>query len=441
MSLPGGAATEAAGERAPAPVKRGLGPAFANLFTASIASNLGDGIARTAMPLLAARLTDDPLLISGIAAMAMLPWLLCAIPAGILIDRIDRRKALAMADAVRMLLAIALCVLSATNGLTIWWLYIVIFVYGAFETVYDGATRAVVPSIVARVDLPRANSRIEAGELVVQSFLSGPLTSLLFAVSVLIPLGVNALAFAVATVLALLLPKVASGRQHAALITAPPVAWYRQFIDGYRFIVKSRMLVTLWLVSTVGGLAFSFATASAVLFLLGPLRMPEAWFGVFMLSGAVGGIIGSIVTAPLKNRLNAGRAMALMLILSGSTLMLMGVWPNVWVVGIAFAISSGSITVWNILVMSLRQSIIPGHLLGRVHGTWRTLLWGAMPLGSLLGGLVGRIDLALPFIIGGVIATLLALVFFRFITSLPNAEDVPDPIGPDALVPLGLAPR
>lgn len=441
MSLPGGAATEAAGERAPAPVKRGLGPAFANLFTASIASNLGDGIARTAMPLLAARLTDDPLLISGIAAMAMLPWLLCAIPAGILIDRIDRRKALAMADTVRMLLAIALCVLSATNGLTIWWLYIVIFVYGAFETVYDGATRAVVPSIVPRIDLPRANSRIEAGELVVQSFLSGPLTSLLFAVSVLIPLGVNALAFAVATVLALMLPKVASGRQHAALITEPQVAWYRQFIDGYRFIVKSRMLVTLWLVSTVGGLAFSFATASAVLFLLGPLRMPEAWFGVFMLSGAAGGIIGSIVTAPLKNRLGAGRAMALMLILSGSTLILMGIWPNIWVVGAAFAVSSGSITVWNILVMSLRQSIIPGHLLGRVHGTWRTLLWGAMPLGSLLGGLVGRIDLALPFIIGGVVATVLALVFYRFITSLPNAEDVPDPMGPDALVPLGLAPR
>ncbi|TFB55197.1 MFS transporter [Cryobacterium tagatosivorans] len=433
----GASAADARGGHAPAPAKHGLGPAFANLFTASIASNLGDGIARTAMPLLAARLTDDPLLISGIAAMAMLPWLLCAIPAGILIDRIDRRKALALADSVRMLLAVVLCVLSATDGLTIWWLYIVIFAYGAFETVYDGATRAVVPSIVARVDLPRANSRIEAGELVVQSFLSGPLTSLLFAVSVLIPLGVNALAFAVAAVLALLLPKVASGRQHAALLEAPQVAWYRQFVDGYRFIVKSRMLVTLWLVSTTGGLAFSFATASAVLFVLGPLGLPEALFGVFMLAGAAGGILGSVLTAPLKNRLNAGRAMALMLILSGSTLVLMGVWPNGWVVGVAFAISSGSITVWNILVMSLRQSIIPGHLLGRVHGTWRTLLWGAMPLGSLLGGLVARVDLALPFIIGGGIATLLALVFFRFITSLPNAEDVPDPMGPAALVPLG----
>ena len=414
----------------------GLGPAFNNLFTASLASNLGDGIARTALPLLAARLTDDPLLIAGIAAMAMLPWLLCAIPAGILVDRIDRRIALALANTVRMILAVALCVLTATDALTIVWLYALIFIYGAFETVYDGATRAVVPSIIGRADLPRANSRIEAGELVVQNFLAGPLTSLLFAVSVLIPLGANAVAFLVAAALALFLPKIASGRQHALIGDQTEAAWYRQFVDGYRFIVKSRMLVTLWLLSTTVGLAFSFATASFVLFVLGPLAVPEAWFGVFMLSGAIGGIVGSVFTAPLKNRLNAGPTMAIMLVLSGLAFLIVGLWPNLWVTVIFFAVSSGAVTVWNILVMSLRQSIIPGHLLGRVHGTWRTLLWGATPIGSVLGGLVGRIDLALPFIIGGVVATVLGIVFYRFISILPNAEDVPDPLGPDALVPL-----
>ena len=414
----------------------GLGPAFNNLFTASLASNLGDGIARTALPLLAARLTDDPLLIAGIAAMAMLPWLLCAIPAGILVDRIDRRIALALANTVRMILAVALCVLTATDALTIVWLYALIFIYGAFETVYDGATRAVVPSIIGRADLPRANSRIEAGELVVQNFLAGPLTSLLFAVSVLIPLGANAVAFLVAAALALFLPKIASGRQHALIGDQTEAAWYRQFVDGYRFIVKSRMLVTLWLLSTTIGLAFSFATASFVLFVLGPLAVPEAWFGVFMLSGAIGGIVGSVFTAPLKNRLNAGPTMAIMLVVSGLAFRIVGLWPNLWVTVIFFAVSSGAVTVWNILVMSLRQSIIPGHLLGRVHGTWRTLLWGATPIGSVLGGLVGRIDLALPFIIGGVVATVLGIVFYRFISILPNAEDVPDPLGPDALVPL-----
>ena len=174
------------GEKPATAAQAKLGPAFANLFTANIASSLGDGIARTAIPLLAVQVTLDPLLISGISALAMLPWLFFAIPAGILIDRIDRRAALALANGVRTILAIALFVITSTGNLTIWWLYIIIFIYGMFETVYDGAIRAVAPSILAKAQLPRANSLIEAGEQVIQNFVSGPITSLLFAVSVLI---------------------------------------------------------------------------------------------------------------------------------------------------------------------------------------------------------------------------------------------------------------
>jgi hypothetical protein len=101
-----------------------------------------------------------------------------------------------------------------------------------------------------------------------------------------------------------------------------------------------------------------------------------------------------------------------------------GLVPVLWAGAVGFALTSLSITVWNILVMSLRQSVIPGRLLGRVHGTWRTLLWGSMPLGSLLGGLLGRVNLELPFIIGGGLEALACIVFFRFLMRLPNPEDV-----------------
>lgn len=401
-----------------------LGPAFGNIFTANLASSLGDGIVRVAMPLLAARLTQDPFLISIVAALALLPWLFFAIPAGILIDRIDRRKALALAQAVRVVLAGALIALVWTDTLTIWWLYLAVFVYGAFETVYDGAIRAVVPSIVPKADLPRANSRIEAGELVVQSFLSGPLTSLLFAVSALIPLGINGAVFALAGGLALALPKAASGRQFAAASTEPPVAWHRQFLDGFRFIRSSRMLVTLWLFSTFIGLFSSAATSSFVLYVLGPLEVPEALFGVFMLSGAVGGILGAVITQRLKTRWGAGSTMAAMTVISGLALVLAGAIPMVWAGALGFALSAGSVTIWNVLVMSIRQSFIPGRLLGRVHGTWRTLLWGAMPVGSVIGGLLGRIDLQVPLVVGGVVIVVAGIVFYRFLMSLPNPEDI-----------------
>jgi Na+/melibiose symporter-like transporter len=408
-----------------------LGAAFGNIFTANLASSLGDGIVRTAMPLLAVRLTDDPLLVSIVAALALLPWLFFAIPAGILIDRIDRRKALALAQGVRTLLAVLLIALVATNTLTIWWLYLVVFIYGAFETVYDGAIRAVVPSIVEKVNLPRANSRIEAGELVVQNFLAAPLTSALFAVSVLIPLGINGLVFALAGGLALALPKAASGRQFAAASGEPHVAWYRQFVDGLRFIMANRMLRTLWFFSTFIGLASSAATATFVLYLLERLGVPEAFFGLFLVTGAVGGIVGAVLANRLKIVWGSGLTMAIMTVLSGVALVLAGVIPTLWAAGVGFFISSLAVTTWNILVMSLRQSIIPGRLLGRVHGTWRTLLWGTMPLGSLIGGLIARQDLALPLILGGAVIVVAGAIFFRFLMTLPNPEDV------EADAPLG----
>ena len=402
-----------------------LGRAFANIFTANLASSLGDGIVRTAMPLLAARLTNDPFLISLIAALALLPWLFFAIPAGILIDRIDRRRALALAQAVRTALAALMFVLVLTGTLTIWWLYLVVFVYGIFETVYDGAIRAVVPSIVGKANLPRANSRIEAGELVVQNFLSGPLTSALFAVSVLIPVGINGLVFALAGVLAFLLPKAASGTQFTAATDAEPrVAWYRQFVDGFRFIIANKQLRTLWFFSTFCGIVSSAALATFVLFVLDTLAVPEPLFGVFLLAGAAGGLAGAVLASRLKAKLGTGLAMAIATTVSGLFILTTGLLPVVWAAAISFALSSGAITVWNILVMSLRQSIIPGRLLGRVHGTWRTLLWGTMPLGSLIGGIVARVDLVLPFIIFGALEVAASLVFFRFLMTLPNPEDV-----------------
>ena len=423
-----------------APKSAPLGPAFANLFTANLASSLGDGIARTAFPLLAARLTDDPLLISAVAALALLPWLFFAIPAGILIDRIDRRRALALAQAVRTALGVLLVILVVTDALTIWWLYLAIFIYGTFETVYDGAIRAVVPSIVGKADLPRANSRIEAGELVVQNFISGPLTSALFAVAVVIPLGINGLVFAVAGALALLLPRAASGRQFAdAASGEPQVAWYRQFVDGFRFIMANRMLRTLWFFSTFGGIMSSAATATYVLFILDRLEVPEALFGVSLLSGAVGGLLGAALTSRFKTWWGAGLTMAIMILVTGLAFVLIGVFPSLVMALIGYGLSSFAITIWNILVMSLRQSVIPGRLLGRVHGTWRTLLWGSMPLGALIGGLIARIDLALPFIIGGALEALSAVVFFRFLMSLPNPEDVDNgdrPVDPGPTDPL-----
>lgn len=411
-----------------APQPRGLGRTFANVFTANLASSLGDGIARTASPLLAARLTDDPVLIAGIAAVAMLPWLFFALPAGILVDRMDRRQALALAAGVRTLLAVVLVVLVATDSLTIWWLYLVIFVYGACETLYDGAIRAVVPSVVPKKNLPRANARIEGAELVVQNFAAAPLTSALFAVAVLIPIGGLVAAFGLAALLAALLPAVASGRQfHAAVATGEVtevVPFRKQLADGWHFIMGNPMLRTLWFVSIPVAILFSASGATLVLFVLDTLAIPEAAFGLFLLAGAVGGLLGSVVASRLANRFGLGPVMAAMNLLAGVLALLTGLLPVPIAAIIFFSLGAATTTIWNVLMMSFRQSIIPGRLLGRVHGTWRTLLWGTMPIGSLIGGALALIDLTVPWIVGGAGITVLGLIFYRFLMTLPNPEDI-----------------
>ena len=415
--------TPGAASTGPTP-RRGLGRTFANVFTANLASSLGDGIARTASPLLAARLTDDPVLIAGIGAVAMLPWLFFALPAGILVDRMDRRRALALAAGVRTVLAVALVVLVAMNALTIWWLYLVIFVYGVCETLYDGAIRAVVPSVVPKKSLPRANARIEGAELVVQNFAAAPLTSALFAVAVLIPIGGLVAAFGLAALLAVLLPSIASGRQFHAASTEPVVPFRRQLADGWHFIMGNRMLRTLWFVSIPVAILFSASGATLVLFVLDTLAIPEAGFGLFLLSGAIGGLLGSVVASRLARRFGLGPVMAAMNLLAGILVLLTGLFPVPVAAIIFFSLGAATTTIWNVLMMSFRQAIIPGRLLGRVHGTWRTLLWGTMPIGSLIGGALALIDLTVPWIVGGAGITVLGLVFYRFLMTLPNPEDI-----------------
>lgn len=164
-----------------------------------------------------------------------------------------------------------------------------------------------------------------------QNLVSGPFTSSLFAVAVVIPLGVNVAVFAVAGVLAFLLPASAAGAHRSGPAETPAVHWFRQLVGGYRFIMASPMLRTLWFLSTFVGLCLSAALAAWVLFVLDRLGVPEAWFGVFMLSGAVGGILGTLVMGRAKNRLGAGLVMALANLVGNAVLIVVGALPTIWV--------------------------------------------------------------------------------------------------------------
>ncbi len=410
------------GRERPAP----LGRAFGRVAVANVSSSFADGIALTAAPLLAARLTSDPVQVAVVAAVSMLPWLLFAIPAGVVLDRVDRRRALSGANTVRFALAALLAVLAVGGWLTLWWLYAVVFLFGVFETLYDGAIRAVIPSVVGRGQLARANSVVEGAETAVQNFLSAPLTSALFAVAVGLPLALCAGAYGLAALLAVFLPAAAAGSARSAPDAEVP--WRYQLADGWRFIMGHRQLRTLWFLSTFVSLCFAAATATFVLFVLEHMGLAEAWYGWLMLIGAVGSLAGAWVGGRVQRRFRTGPTMAGANLVACAGLVAAGTTPFVPVVSISIAVSFAAVMVWNVNVMALRQSIPPAHLFGRVHGTWRTLLWGTAPLGSMLGGLLAKLGLQMPLILAGGAATIAGIIGFRFLAGLP------DPPAADAAV-------
>ena len=397
-----------------------LGNGFGRLLGANLTSSLADGIARTAAPLLALSLTQDPLLIAGVAAAIQIPWLVFALPSGVLIDRLDRRHMLAVASGTRSVLALGLFLLTATDTLTIWWLYGILLAYGAGETLADGAIRAMVPSTVDSSDLPRANSRIEAGEQVLQGFAAAPLASALFAVSALIPLGIDIAAFAIAAALALSLPLQASGPIEGESHEPMPA----QLRAGLTFLLGSPMLAMLWFFSTFFAFCLTMASSLVPLYAVEELGLPEGLFGTLLLIEALGAVVATTLIERLRRKLGTGWAMAIANVVASSSLLLAWAIPQLWALAVTLFIYAGALSIWNVLIISLRQAAVPRHLLGRVHGTWRTLHWGIAPLGALLGGVIGRVEVALPFLVGGGASALVGLALARRMSRLPEPDDL-----------------
>ena len=178
-----------------------LGSGFARLWTASAATNVGDGVALAAGPLLLASLTPDPTLVAGAVFAQQLPWLLFALPAGVLVDRIDRRKLVVLVNLVRAAVIGALAAAVATGSASLALIYVALFAVGMMETLADSASTALLPALVPPDQLPRANARLVGVHIVGNQLLAPPLGAALFVLAAAIPFGLNAATFLIGAVL------------------------------------------------------------------------------------------------------------------------------------------------------------------------------------------------------------------------------------------------
>ena len=170
-------------------------------FAASSISNAGDGLALAATPLLTLSLTSDTRLIGAVSFASSLPWLVLTLPAGVIIDRIDRRRTMVSVNWLRAVLYAALALLAGTDSLTIWILIGLMAAIGACEVLFDMTAQALLPAIVRPEQLERANGLLYSTEMICNNFIGLPAGSWLFVIAVGVPFGLNAASFALSAVL------------------------------------------------------------------------------------------------------------------------------------------------------------------------------------------------------------------------------------------------
>ncbi|HEX7171684.1 MAG TPA: MFS transporter [Candidatus Limnocylindria bacterium] len=393
----------------------GLPANYWRLWSSSAASNLADGLFLIALPLLAVRLTDSPILIAGLAIAGRLPWLVFVLVAGALADRLDRRTTMRNVQLFRVAVVAVLAALAVMEALSLPVLYAAAFVLGVGETLFDTAAQSILPSVVDKEQLATANGRLYAVELVMNQFVGPPLGGVLIGISVPLVLGSSIAGYALAALGLTLL--VGSFRPQRS---GPPTRLTSDIAEGLRYLWRNRVLRTMAFM--VGGMNLASTATFAVLVLYavspGPMRLSEPAFGVLLTTFAIGSLLGSFVAASLQRRFGRVRMLFLSVVIIGAGLAVPAFTTSAILIGASFALSGVFIVVWNVITVTLRQRIVPDGLLGRVNAGYRLFAWGTQPIGALLGGVVGEL-LGLPavFLLGGALG--LTMLLARLVIDEP----------------------
>lgn len=366
---------------------------FRRVFGASAVSNLGDGISVLAFPWLASLITRDATLIALVAAATKLPWLLFAVPAGVITDQFDRRVLIVTSDVVRCVLTVgvialilaapdlplddasqaALPLIGALSGAA--------FLLGCAEVLRDNAAQTLLPSIVDARDLEQANGQLWSVEQTMGRFIGPPLAGVLIAYAVPAPFVIDALTFAIAAwcVAQISLPVQATS-------SAP--GFWSSMRDGICWMWQHKLVLQLALM--LGLLNFTSALAETLLVLFSQdiLDLSAAGYGILLTAGAAGGVLGGLLAPRIVSRIGGQATVFAALILFPAHFLAMATTSNVYVMAVALFVGWFAGLMWNVVTVSWRQRVIPDALLGRVNSIYRFFGWGTIPLGALAGGLM-----------------------------------------------------
>lgn len=416
-------------------MRKKLGSSYWKLWSATAISNLGDGISTVAYPWLASAITREPFLIALAAVASSLPWLIFTLPAGVITDRIDRKKIIVAMDFFRGILTLVVAAFvylqrdslpslneltNITDMKTNWTLYFVTLIsallFGFAEVLRDNAAQTFLPSVVEVENLEKANGRMWSAEALTNSFIGPPLGSLLVGIAIFLPFFIDAASFFVAAALIALIS--GSFRSKPISEVTEKTNFRAELKEGFSWLWHHTLLRPMAIIlGTMNGIS-SFVGAVYILFAQEILHTSVFVFAILGTAGAIGGLLGGSLGPRVSKKIGSGTSWALVLVTSPIFLLILGSTSSWQVVCIITAIETFLAVVLNVITVSLRQSIIPTQLLGRVNSVYRFFAWGSIPIGIFLGGVLVSLlqeilsrEMALrsTFFVGALLASLLAL--------------------------------
>ncbi len=401
-----------------------LGGRYAKLWAASTTSALGSGLATIAAPLFVAARTTNPLVVSASFAVSWLPWLLFSLPGGVLVDRVDRRRLMIVIDCVRVGAVGVLAVAILADRADIALLYVVLFLVNTGEVVFRSASQAMIPSVVARDQLERANGWLAGGATLMQGMIAGPLGGFLFVVAACIPFFANAGTYAASAVLL----GVVAGAYKATSMQGPRRSVRKEVVDGLRWLAHQRLLRTMAVL--IGLLNVTLIAATSVLVLLAKQRLGlnSVGYGLLFTCMAVGGILGSVIGDRLIRWFTATWTIRVGLLIEAGMHLALAASRSPYLIGFALFAFGVHGALWGMVGSSLRQRLAPPEMLGRIGSSILFVAASGNCVGALLGGaLAARFGLTAPYWVGFVVAIIVTATTWRVFDRATVAKAYAEP--------------
>jgi len=387
-----------------------------------IMSNFGNAISTFVFPLMILELTNNPFHLGAVGALSLIPYAVLGLPAGVLIDKLDRKLIMKITDLIRFLSYITIPVSFYLGVMSIAQIYIVSLISGFCLVFHSISEVSSTPSIVQKEQLPQANSLIYSTQNIME-FIGPAIGGFLYSlIGYPILIGFDALTFLISFITLTIIKsnfqeKIQKGKKLSINI-------YSDMVEGLKYLLNHKKIRSMLIIIATTNVIVSPYYIYIILFAKETLQVNPENLGLIFGFSSIGALLGSLSSGKLGTKIPFGSLIFFIVIIDVTSRIVLPFSFNIYILILLMALTYATQAIINLTIITYRQSIVPSQLLGRVNSAFRTIVFSTRPLGLFLGGLLveGYSGFTALFISGLLLITVIFITYFSGITKNTNTN-------------------